>query len=94
MQALQQTKLQLEDDIRKASHANEVAETAKTAEQRGVQVEDLVQAEQVEPKQLTQDSMDAETLHGGMRTKAKTLSNVTEGALGVTFCRKWISGES
>ena len=65
MQALQQTKLQLEDDIRKASHANEVAKTAKTAEQRAVRVEDLVQAEQVEPEQLTQDSMDAETLHGG-----------------------------
>ena len=65
VQALQQTKLQLEDDIRKASHANEVAETAKTAEQRGVQVEDLVQAEQVEPEQLTQDSMDAKTSHGG-----------------------------
>ena len=65
MQALQQTKLQLEDDIRKASHANEVAETAKMAEQRDLQAEDIVQADQVEQEQLSQNSMDAETLHGG-----------------------------
>ena len=59
VQALQQTKLQLEDDIRKASHANEVAETAKMAEQRDLQAEDIVQADQVEQEQLSQNSMDA-----------------------------------
>ena len=73
MQALQQTKLQLEDDIRKASHANEVAETAKMAEQRDVQAKDIVQANQVEQEQLSQNSMDAETLHGGSEDEGQDI---------------------
>ena len=72
VQALQQAKLQLEDDIRKASHANEVAETAKMAEQRDLQAEDIVQADQVEQEQLlSQNSMDAPTLHPGSEDEGR-----------------------